>query len=316
MLELIQPFKESRSMILFRYGTAVIGATTWKSDFSWNGYTFLSEPAVEVQLPRQSGGLNQDPCIVELPLKREKVHPALFSMAAAVASSRALPKVQIEVMTLLVDGNDQRVIYQYEGTLERSRVNPDRKPGIVRMEFADELRLGLDRVSLGRRCDPECDAIFGGTGCGHPNGLGRTTYSLAMLWPNNAGEYQSAWVALSIDPDNARVVHVQLNPVNYPSATLEERQKTISEHEEGHWTGAYITCNSIKIAVQSWIPGNPFFTMARIPPASWDGAVGFLTVDCARTKEACTNRGWSDRFNGLGFGIPAYNPALESPNTG
>lgn len=312
--ELIRPFKEARTLVKFQFGPTTIYATTWKTDQLIEGNLYVSEPGVGVKLPTQSGGLNEEHMQMELPRTRSTVHPALHAMVEQLASPRAVPKLEVEVMQLIVDGNEQRLIYLYEGTLERSRVNPEGRAGVLAVEFASELRQGLDRVSLGRRCDPECDAVFGGTGCGHPDGFGLSQFDPATYFPNQYRATRSAWVICTVDPTNPRKMTLEMDPSIYTTATASQRVDTWAGQPVGWWLRSFLKKDGVSIPIQAWQQSQDWVVLSRLPPKTWDGSSAFLQLDCPRSSEQCTLRNWDDRFNGLGFGIPAYNPALDLPN--
>lgn len=314
--ELIRPFKESRVLFRFKFGPDEIYATTWKTPQTFQGQTYESEPGIEVNMPKQPGGLDEEYLTMELPLTRSKVHSQLYSMAVQLASPRAVPKLEVEIYMLVVDGIEQRLIYLYEGTLERARANPDGRDGIVSLEFATELRSGLDTISLGRRCDPECDAVFGGTGCGNPNGFGLTQFQPSEYYPNQFAVPRSAWCVCTFDADNPRKVSLEMDPATYPAASPSQRLDTISGQPPGWWIGSFLKYRGVSIPIQSWSQSSVEFGLSRLPPKSWNGAVVFLQLDCNRTVDACRLRfgGVDDFFNGLGYGIPAYNPAIDIPN--
>lgn len=313
--ELIKPFKEARTLVRFQFGPSTIHATTWKTDLTFDGDVYYSEPGIEIKMPVQSGGLNEDFMVMELSRNRSKVHTGLHTMVTQLASPRAVPKLEVEIFQHIVDGDQQRTVYLYEGTLERSRVNPEGRAGILALEFATELRSGLDRVTLGRRCDPECDAVFGGSGCGHPNGFGIGQFDASTFFPNQYRATRSAWVTCDFDPTNPRKVFLySLSPTVYPTATQSELENTWSAQPPGWWIGSFLKKGGVTIPIQAWQQSQPWVVLNRLPPKTWDGSTVFLQLDCPRSAAQCNLRNWQNRFNGMGYGIPAYNPALDLPN--
>ena len=322
-LELIQPFKDARTLIKFTYGITVIPVTTWKTPIEFGGLRYESEPGIATELPTQTGGLNEDPLKIDLPLTRSKVNSKLQSLAAQIASTRAFPRLRVEVMQLITVGQSQKPYHLYEGTMERSRTNPEGRAGIVSLEFASELRYGLDRISLGRRSDPECDLIFGSNGCEHPASRARMIFEQTTYHPNHVptsiNTVRSAWVTVTISSASSRQVSLELESAAHPTPSPappdpEWRVKTLSEMPEGYWIGSFLedySLTKLKIPIQTWYAGSNSFTLAQTPPASWNGSAKLLQVGCPRTVGGCADRFNSRRFGGLGYGTPAYNPTLE-----
>ena len=315
---LIKAVKESRTLVKFEYGEDVtVYATTWKSPVFFEGNEYRPEPGIEIKMPTQSGGLNEDSLEVTLPITREAVHAELRSMAVGLYSPRAVPKTRIEVFQLIDSEEGQRTVYLYEGTLEKSRSNPSGDVGKVILYFQSELRYGLDRITLGRRCDPECDVRFGGPGCRHPRGDAIGLFDSSTLWPNHVpvdqNTVRSGWVDVTVDPNEPRRVEVTLNNAAHPGG-ISAREQTISYMPQDYWIGSFLidkNGSGLSIPVQSWQRTSNQFVLSQVPPASWDGSVLFLQVDCPKTLYACSARFNTDRFNGLGYGIPDYNPALN-----
>lgn len=326
-IQLIQPFKESRPLLTFTLASSlpeevpqVICATTWTSPLQWRGRVYSPEPAIKVELPAQTGGMNEDPIKVTLPLRRAAVNPEIASLAAMLASSRACPRVHLEVAEIKADGASQVVIFHGEGEVTRARSNPAGNSGVVEVDVEGELRRGMADLGLGRRCDPQCDVVFGGTGCGNPRGFGNGRFGTSEVWvPSGWTGYRlprSAYVDLTVSTDNGRVVTIKLAANVYTSATDEQRLKTLTEQPADWWIGSFIKAGGVSIPIQSVNKTNGTFTLSRLPPKSWDGARVFLQLDCPRDPESCFHRflGSYSRFNGLSYGMPAYNPSIDLPN--
>lgn len=323
---IIRAFKEAKTLIHFSYGESVnVYATTWKSPVFFKGNEHRPEPGIEISLPKQSGGINEEPCNIILPLTRSSVHPELHAMAMEIYSPRAVPRTQVRIYQQIQAGSEQRIAYLYEGLMERSISNPGGRTGVVELSFASELTYGLDKISLGRRCDPECDVRFGGAGCLHPAGSRFQVANSLQYYPNqipsSPGGVRSMWVIAVIDPQNPRKLTVSLDPAVHPTPNPAPpagfRTLTISEMEEGYWIGSFFIDieSGLSIPIQTWEQGTAEFILSQLPPKIWDGKSLLLKVDCAKTRKACEQRHWSDKFNGLGYGIPDYNPAIDVPNS-
>ena len=121
----------------------------------------------------------------------------------------------------------------------------------------------------------------------------------------------------TLNPDAPREVTLELSPTVYPDATFQARVNTLSQMDEDYWLGSFVVDlnkTGLSLPIQAWERFENTFTLSQIPPKDWDGREMFLQLDCAKTKRACEQRHWTPRFNGLGYGIPAYNPALDVGN--
>lgn len=317
---LLQPFKESIPLFEFEFGTTTVYATTWKSPITWGGNVYKPEPAIETKLPKRSGGVKEDPCLIELPTLRSLVHPQLSSLAALLASPRALPSMRVKVMNLLRSGSESKMLYQFEGRLAKVSRNPDGKKSVVRIELQSELGRGLADISLGRRCDPDCDAVFGKAGCWVDNSLffnaanGSWAPSPSQL---HVGKVRRVVAICSFIPSvNSRQVSLLLDTTAPEHAGLSgaQAQLCITQQLSDWWVRSYLEKDGLRIPVQAWTQSTALFVLNRIPPLSWSGARVTLVPDCPRTATACAQRGNTANFNGQGIGMPAYNPTLEEPD--
>lgn len=316
-LTLLRERKKSSPLIEILAGETYIRATTSKTPIFWQGQTWWPEPTIDVKLPKQSGGLSEDPCKLTLPLNRP-LHPPLLSFALSLSKPRAAPRARVRVINLLQAAEeDFTPVFLYEGILDRVNRNPEGKKNQIELEFQTELRYQLGEISLGRRADPECDHIYGKNGCFVDN---TQFFSLSDNWPNNYKKIRRAWVIASVSSQSfSREVTVSLDPAMHPGMD----NRTISDQPRGWWVRSFFEKNTVRIPVQEWFwnetgnTGTLTFVLNRIPPEDWNNSRVLLVHGCPQTPEACKDRnpGVSPLpFGGLGFGIPAYNPVFEVRN--
>lgn len=316
--------KESFPLIKIVYGTKPpICVTTSKSPKFWEGNEYKPEPAVEIDIPENTGGLTEEPCKVSLPLTRG-LHLELQEIALLLSKPRAAPKVTIHINNLFVaNADEQEIEYLYEGQLDRVIRNPEGKKNSLDLEFQTEFRHQLKEISLGRRCDPECDLVFGsGTGCKAVI----EDLSPANYYPNNTyaggakGHIRRMWVGGSFySVQTSREVTLTLDPTMHPGGggTF---QLTLTRMPRNWWVGGFLEKDGVRIRIQEWKwnedlnQGTNIFVLNRVPPEDWEGALLLLTPDCLRSLEACNQRNQGNVFGGLGYGIPAFNPTLEVAN--
>jgi hypothetical protein len=221
-------------------------------------------------------------------------------------------------MNLLRDGSDQKILYLYEGKLEKCTRNPDGKRHVVRAEFLSELVSGLKEASLGMRCDPECAFAFGKAGCWVDNSL-YFNPSNGSAWPTHINKVRRAIVIPSlITPYTSRQVSLLLDTTAPEHAGLSgpNAQLCITNQTTDWWVRSYLEKDGLKITIQEWKSQTALFTLNRIPPSYWEGTRVTLVIDCPKTSIACSARANSSNFGGIGIGIPAYNPTIDLPNSG
>ena len=309
---LLQPFLESIVLVDFAMGSkAKVCVSLSKSPTVFQGNIYRPEPSLKVELPKQGGGLSEEPAKITIPTNRPEVHNALSQMASVLSSLRSFPRTIVRVIEILkTSTSDSKTLYLYEGIITKVQRNPSGRTNVVELELETELHEGLPEISLGRRCDPQCDVIYGSNGCGVNN---RRFFDAGTYYPYHFMQIRKASVVVSFDSSDPRLITLAMNPVAHPTAD----NRTITRQPEGWWEASYLEKDGLRLRVQSWVydatagQGTNKFVLNQIPPADWSGAVATLIHDCPRTPQACADRNNTNNFGGLGHGIPAYNPTLE-----
>lgn len=312
---LVQESKKSTPLIEITVGTSLrVCATTSKSPVQWGGETWLPEPAIDVDLPKQSGTLGEEECLIKLPAVNN-LHPGVALVAQMFSRPRAAPPATVRVINLLETGpEDVTVVYLYDGVVTKSVANPLRQEGFVELSVSPEFLHQLEDATLGHRADASCNHVFGGAGCWHPDvdtfftagdvGLAtrvRKLHVLGTVFPSEAGARQ---VTLSIDP------------AQHPYAS----NTAITARPEGWWKRGFLEKDGLRIQISDWrwnttlSTGTNVFILNRIPPEDWcsPDTPLILHPGCQRTPAACAQRLNSTLFGGYGHGIPAYNPTIET----
>lgn len=311
LLPLILEKKESFPLIEFTFGAMSVYVTTSRSPVSWQGKKFIPEPALEVKLPKQGVTLEEEPCVVTMPTK-QSLHPGIQTLSRILSEPRSAPKMIVRVMNLLkATEEEQKILYLYEGTLTQRRRNPKGKPSTLELEFLPELVINLEDITLGRRADPECDWIFGEIGC----------YVAGKDLPFPSGSWYKlvrfAYVIPTFNPYlNSREVTLDMHLPSHPGYG---DNIAITSQPKDWWLSAFLTDGYLKIPIQEWRwnsltdSGTNIFILNRVPPSSWTepGVILKLVPDCPKTAQACKDRQAENRFGGLGFGIPPYNPTTD-----
>lgn len=304
-LTLIRERKESTPLIQIVCGPLTAEATLSRSPIFFDQQTYTPEPAINVKLPKQGFALEEESCVVTLPLERG-VHPQIEAIAKLLAQPRCAPKTTIRIRTLLKSSEDEMmVVHLYSGVLDKTRRNPSGRKAVIDLEFLTELHGGLEDIALGRRADVECDHIYTKVGCYADNSQFFTTGDAPYF-----GKQRRAWVTATFSTyRNSRQLALHIDSASMPGVT----DFAIYNQPPGWWLRSYLEADGVRIPVQEWEDGTVNFVLNRVPPLSWEapGKRLLLVVGCAQTPQACADRQNSERFGGLGFGIPAYNPTIE-----
>jgi hypothetical protein len=315
MIPLSRDQKSSTPLIEIYCGTSLsIFVTSSKSPVSAadrDGYVrdFLPEPAIRVNLPKQTGGLTEDPCEVTIPYINSQ-HIGLLTLGDMLKMPRAVPPVEIRISTIIQSAAGEAIrVFLYEGVLDKDIRNPRKAQGIIEMHFLPEYLLGLEDATIGRRADAVCDAVFGKTMCW----VDTTQFFSAASGQRDLVRKAHVICTLS-GPASDRLALLDLDPLQHPGYPT----SVLTDHSEGWWVKGFLEKDGLRILIADWrwnpttSTGTDQFILSRIPPVSWDGASMILHPGCQRTPGACLKRqGNYEFFAGLGYGIPAYNPTLE-----
>jgi hypothetical protein len=309
-LSLLHEHKTSAILLEFAFGSTRIRATTGQSRVTWNGGVYLPDPKILISLPPQSGALDQDFC--ETTLAKDSVHPGIAALFSELSEPRAAANLEVTIVNLVSSTPENTTVeYLYNGVMEKSTRNPSGKLNRMKLSFMPEFLSKLEETSLGYRCDMTCSHIWGSTGCG----IDITRFfDGSSYYPAQSAKVRRASVQCTLlSPHSLRTVSLVLDPVAHPGAS----QFTITHQPIGWWVRGWLEKDGLRIMIADWRFdtltgfGTNIFTLSRIPPTSWQGAVVSLVPGCTRTSEACAQRGNSVNFGGFGVGIPAYNPTTE-----
>jgi len=295
--------KQSTVLIKLVAGPLQAHATLNKSPIFFDGQTYTPEPAIDIKLPKQGISLEEEPCIITLPLART-LNTDIRALAEMLGSLRSSPLVKVFITSIRQATKDETVYeHLYAGILDKSRKNPSKKRQQIELEFLPELHYRLEDVSLGRRADPDCDLIFGPQ-CGID-----TSQFFSGPGPYT-GQIRRAWVRYTPSSyRNSRLITINIDSTLMPGVTND----ALFTQPEGWWVRSFLEADGVRIPIQEWETGTHNFVLNRVPPLSWEtpGRAILLVPGCPRTAVACTQRNNLNNFGGLGFGIPAYNPTLE-----
>lgn len=310
MIPFIKEVKKSTLLVELHCGTALSAyATTAKSRVIWDGKVWTPEPTINVELPEQTASVSSEACKIKLPLVGNQ-HPLVLSIARVLSVPRTSPPVRCRVINLIESDVDHMTpVYLYNGVLDRSTRNPQGQSGFVELNIVPEFMAQLAEATLGMRADPSCGWSFGGPGCWHPD---TDKFLTPADYP--IGGVRKVNVICTIDPDlSSRKVTLGVDTAKHPGAD----SRVLISRPAGWWVRGYLEKDGLRISIADWRywlagVGEHTWILNRIPPEDWQGASMVLHPGCPRTPLACSQRNNSINFGGMGYGIPAYNPVLET----
>lgn len=270
------PEKESFLLVLFRYGDPDNLSEERYTDLDQDFSGFISTPGLEVELPENSGHFDDKETRIILPADT-------FTERLTNGLPHSPVYVRIEEVTQGLapgDTNSQRILFN--GRVERGRrTYQGRNNSIAILALPAKSRLDLP---LGLPCNHHCVWTLFGAGCG----LLASAFELT-------GEIDS------VDGQELTVTDT-----------------SITTKTGTYWRRGYLWKDGLAMMVRDWSDADPTkFHMARRVPDDWVAAgpgTILFTPGCDKTIETCRARYFNEEhFMGLGFGIPAYNPIIESP---
>lgn len=323
-LALDRPAKRTVTFVEFSVGSrsqiAYLRVCDASSTQSALGFDYLPEPSMQIELETQTGGLEDKPFKIKLPLARG-LNVSVDEFAKSLASPTPYPRVTVLVFERIDTEatSEQSIVYLAEGEVLLSRRNPNGSPNIVEMEIHPSKTLAKE-LKFGIPANPQCAFTFGGTGCGVDNSQ---YYNPAVdpyppLPPYLVRRFLVDLTMLG----STRTQAVQLD--SYVPGVIPNGAFTI--RTKGWWIGGHVLdpLTGITIRIRDWWFdattnfGTNKFVLAKVPPKEWavsERPVGapklVLVPGCRKTYSACSERQNLANFGGFGYGIPAYNPMLD-----
>lgn len=273
------PTKETWQFVKFtNASTAAVLATYTDrdSDTEFEGETYVSETALEVQLPENNGLLNESPCNLVLPV--------LAGFLTDVSSGAPHPPVYVDVVEFIrADGYSSVALRTFSGLVAAVKRNATGRKNFVSMS-ALPVKARLQTITLGEPCNHQCINRLGDGRCG-----------VALVAPPN----RVVATLTSIDG-------TQVTVATSIQAGLEDR----------FYQRGFMRKDGLEIGIQIWRNESngdkQVFFMNRRPPASWLTGQVDIFAGCDKTIETCRSRfNKEDRFNGRGYHMPAYHPNFE-----
>ncbi len=241
--------------------------------------TYSACPTMEIKFPKRTGALNEELLSIHMPMDE-------FTTTLARAEQHAPISCRIQ------ERDDSGFVHgTFLGWVRRSLKNQDGRPGRVRIDV--ENVKNMFRVPQGIPATPQCAWTFTSRPC-------------------------SVDVA---DTGADKLKKATITNVNRETKLV---TATVEYTGGAPWAGAendrlyhrgYMVRNGVRIEIREWHSDHPdrFYLMENWPE-EWDFEDVIVFPGCDKFRSTCVNR-WDNeqRFGGLGEGIPAYNPLLETP---
>ena len=271
--------KSTFQLVEITFVGGALRLTDLDSDYDFNGFTYSSQPDMEVQIPTNSGTLEQVEARIALPVS--------LSFVDAYTSGAPHQPANVVVTEILLpeDGNaaPANINVLFKGLIVVGRRNAGGRPGRCVLA-ALPLKARLD-IALGEPCNHQCQLRLGNAGC---------TIDLTI------GDRTKVATVLTI-----LGTKITVNPAQIPTGLVDRL-----------FHRGYVHLNGLYIGIQDWrneVNGTRSeFFLNRQPPASWLNQNITIVAGCAKDPESCNTR-YNNlaNFNGRGFAIPPYHPMYE-----
>lgn len=286
------PVKDTYYLVKFAWSTGSTQTQTWTDWGSdvvhTDGLTYTAEPSMRVSLPANDGTLKAAPCTITLPMPDP---PDSTDLRERVIETKHQPVTVTvtEIMRGESGGEQARVGIVFRGRLGRARRNLGGVNGQLRMDFFTpksqlEIRTGL-------QCNHQCvNTLYG---------------PLCKADPSATQDFGT------------------LTAINGAEVTI----TGLASKTGRFWDRGWLIIETLHIPIRDWVDTDPTkFKLVRRPPSHWLNKTVQVLAGCDKTIETCRSRfvapggapggttGNESHFNGIGYGIPAYNPVIETPS--
>lgn len=273
---------EKESYFLVRFENEVTGGifaafTTLDSEVSFEGDIYESETRMTIGLPRNDGGLSEEPCLIGLPRSHQ--------FAIDVTTGQRYPATRCVVIEVVKgEGAISTTVNRpFRGRMILARRKVGGKSNRVTISCIT-IKGQLQNVSLGLPCMQNCVNRLGDGACK---------------------------VALVTSP---RRITAQILSINGPEVTLSTPIPT--GLEDRFYQRGSITKDGFEFLIRDWrnevMGDRQVFFLTRTPPASWVGTNMVLLSGCDKSERTCDVR-YSNlsEFRGPGARMLPYNPIFE-----
>ena len=280
-----RPEKESYVLVACRYNGTYSRFTNWGSTIDPAGANYVSVPAMSVHLPENVGTVDCQMAKIELPMNSDTEG---FLEPLTRGTPFAPVKVTIvEVNRGLEAGDTAENLTLFQGWLRLTIRNPSNRRGFVAMEIQSP-KANLQKPT-GISCNHECENTLYEYPCAKAGGWGPSAASNKKL---------------------GTLTGISSKTVTISGALTLTGGKS--------YYNGYIKRGGATIRIRAWDSGAlNTFHLTQQPPDEWLNEQVEVFPGCDKSIAMCRDV-WSNEesFNGVGYGIPAYDPNIELPPEG
>ena len=269
------------TLVRFAYSGLTVRLTDAGEDLTTpldGGQPYIADPALEIEYGARKGGSTDE--TTKITISRN-----LSVFADNISSGRAHAPVNVIIYEFSNAFESTKLkqgfAFPFVGRVVRARRNPGGVQSVVELECSPPKNRLQGRAGI--QCNAECSNTFGRDLCG---------------------------VDADSFNDSGTITGVYRNRVTIANLTPQPRRR---------WRRGYVSRNGLSIQIRD-TNGTDTFDLAKVPPIEWRESALIGTASCI-VRPGCdllytTCRDiWEneERFNGLGYSTPAYNPIIENP---
>lgn len=270
---LSSPSKESFLCVTLQNGDPSAPVTVYYTNRSEDYGNFVAMPELEVDLPPNTSQIQDDTASI-----------LLASNAFTDRITDGLPtsptNIRIEEVILPTRvGDAARKLVLFVGKVTSSLRNRNGKANSRGLK-ARSWRSFLD-VRMGYMVDAQCPLRFNGVGCGQGDG-----------------------------PTGLKVTGGTIASIDGLKITM---SGSLTAPTQNHYRSGYVTLDGINIDIREFDSSvdDTVLYLSRQPPAYWIGQSVQVFAGCDKTIDRCRQWANEDNFDGVGYGIPSYNPLFQ-----
>ena len=274
-------------LVEFKYGDPAVPQhtrlhNTNKTGVFLEGNAYFSETSLQVTLPENNGGFEEEKvATVFMPVTASGLGIFLDRLSLGEPFSPLFVRIHERVQKY--DETSTADYLHYRGRLVKANRNAQQNVEVVKLDFASvKSRFA---VPLGIPANPQCAWTFGGRGC-----------DIDLVPLKQSG-------VLTFVGGSRQVTITGLVP---PAGAQNLK----------YFHRGFVEFEGLRIGIRDWDRdvAPTLFHLNTAPPGFWQTKIVVVTPGCDKTLTTCRDR-WNneERFAGIGYAIPPYNPLYEEP---
>lgn len=249
--------------------------TDWSTAISYDSHTWVATPQLALDIPANTGGLEEGELELEL-------LASVDALLASLVSGEPCAPVYVTVTRVSAPLAEDGGATQYHVLAYRFRVSKATSRRGVASLACVSAKSQL-RVPLGAPANYQCGWTLFGRGCG-------------LTLVSDTG------TLTAIDGTDNKKVTITGVSVSVPGGTP---GKTFHR--------GYVEKDGIRVPIRDWSSGaSTTFYLTRRVPAAWVGTTVTVVAGCDKSIETCRDR-WDneEHFAGTGYAVTSHHPVHE-----